>query len=598
MVNQKSNKFRIPDFSRLIIERTKVRNPILVLFIFLFSTNLFAQNELGNITFNLDSTGINLIDQWKVTFEDNPEFAKPNFDESNFKGLEVLLAKENFKGVRWYRQDINLVGELHDFDFLAMNTSSLVSAYEIYWDGNLILQNGVVGESLETEKSGELYKLAKIPKELTNAGKHTISIRLSNNYSDEPYVFPQIELGYHSKVQSVLENFVNIQILNGTVFFLALLFNFAMFFGGGRHRSYLLFAIYCLVGLIDIIFTTYNLQNNISIASLPLFNSFYYVSSPLSLVLLSVFIITNFEIPKRNLHIGIIALSSILLFFVLDRFSVFLMSFYPIGLAIYAVKKRKTGSFTIFIGITSQVIFAFLFAFEILSIGYTIGIIALVFCVNLSISRQIREQSEQLESSRLFSAKLETDLLKKNIQPHFLSNTLFSIISWIEESPQKAVELIQALADEFRLVNKIASKKEIPLFEEIKLCETHLALMSLRKDAKFKLEKIDLLETEMIPPMIFHTLIENGLTHAFESGENGTFTLSCEKKDGNTIFHLKNNGSLLKELENSETEKISEGMGIRYIKTRLEECYPNGWKLDYGLKDELWQVNILIKNKS
>ncbi|KAA3606893.1 MAG: hypothetical protein DWQ06_00880 [Calditrichaeota bacterium] len=557
--------------------------------------NLFAQSELGNITFNLDSSGINLIQQWKVIFEDNPEFANPNFDDSKWQGLESL--SENYKGVRWYRQSINLEGELREFDFLAMNTSTLVSAYEIYWDGNLILQNGSVSNSLENEIAGEVFQLAKMPKDITTNGKHTIAIRLSNQNSNEPFVYPQIEIGYHEEVHDVLETFFNIQVLNGTVFFLAMLFNFAMFFGGGRHRAYLLFAIYCFVGLIDLVFTTYNLQNNINIALLPYFDSFYYIVSPLSLILLSVFFINNFEIPKRNLHIGIIATLSILLFLLIGRESIFLLSFYPIGLAIYAVKKRRIGSFTIFIGITAQVILAFLFAFGILSFGYTIGIIALVFCVNLSISRQIREQSEQLESSRLFSAKLETDLLKKNIQPHFLSNTLFSIISWIEESPQKAVELIQALADEFRLVNKIASKKEIPLFEEIKLCETHLELMSLRKDAKFKLEQINLPESEMVPPMIFHTLIENGLTHAFESGENGTFTLSCEKLDGNTHFKLVNNGSLLKELEKSNDEQISEGMGIRYIKTRLEECYPKKWEMNYGLKDGLWQVNILIKNK-
>lgn len=576
-------------------KRTKVRNPILVLFIFLLCNNLFAQSELGNITFNLDSSGINLIQQWKVIFEDNPEFANPNFDDSKWQGLESL--SENYKGVRWYRQSINLEGELREFDFLAMNTSTLVSAYEIYWDGNLILQNGSVSNSLENEIAGEVFQLAKMPKDITTNGKHTIAIRLSNQNSNEPFVYPQIEIGYHEEVHDVLETFFNIQVLNGTVFFLAMLFNFAMFFGGGRHRAYLLFAIYCFVGLIDLVFTTYNLQNNINIALLPYFDSFYYIVSPLSLILLSVFFINNFEIPKRNLHIGIIATLSILLFLLIGRESIFLLSFYPIGLAIYAVKKRRIGSFTIFIGITAQVILAFLFAFGILSFGYTIGIIALVFCVNLSISRQIREQSEQLESSRLFSAKLETDLLKKNIQPHFLSNTLFSIISWIEESPQKAVELIQALADEFRLVNKIASKKEIPLFEEIKLCETHLELMSLRKDAKFKLEQINLPESEMVPPMIFHTLIENGLTHAFESGENGTFTLSCEKLDGNTHFKLVNNGSLLKELEKSNDEQISEGMGIRYIKTRLEECYPKKWEMNYGLKDGLWQVNILIKNK-
>ncbi|MCB0294650.1 MAG: histidine kinase, partial [Calditrichaeota bacterium] len=152
---------------------------------------------------------------------------------------------------------------------------------------------------------------------------------------------------------------------------------------------------------------------------------------------------------------------------------------------------------------------------------YTAGIVFFIFCVMLSISRQIKQQNQQHEVAKLRSARLETELLKKHIQPHFLMNTLLSIISWIREDPPTAIKLIQSLAEEFRMINQISSQTEIPLSDEVALCRTHLTLMGYRQDVQYALEAQNLPGEEKIPPMIFHTLIENGLTHAYRSGENG-----------------------------------------------------------------------------
>jgi sensor histidine kinase YesM len=211
-----------------------------------------------------------------------------------------------------------------------------------------------------------------------------------------------------------------------------------------------------------------------------------------------------------------------------------------------------------------------------------------------SISFRIKEQLDKYQEIRLRSQRLETELLKKSIQPHFIMNTLLSIKSWLSKDPAKAEKLIEAFASEFQIINRIASEKEISLDEEIALCRHHLKLMEFRREASYLLTVDNMCMGESIPPMVFHTLIENGLTHAFHPKENGEFHLSCSPNEREIVYRLQNGGSRIKKLAELASEKIEEGLGLRYIKARLEESYPGNWDLSYGINEALWEVRISI----
>jgi LytS/YehU family sensor histidine kinase len=224
-----------------------------------------------------------------------------------------------------------------------------------------------------------------------------------------------------------------------------------------------------------------------------------------------------------------------------------------------------------------------------------LGDVILVFCALLSISWQARLQSQAHHASILKSSRLEAELLKKHIQPHFIMNTLFTIISLIEENPKGAIKLIKALAAEFRMINKISSNKVITLKEEIELCQKHLELMGFRRSANYNLVTNGICLEDIIPPMIFLTLIENGLTHSYEAYENGNFFLSCKKNDYQTQYILKNDGSKINAfIAAGNQRQIEDGMGMRYIKARLEENFSGHWEIDYGKKNGLWEVKITI----
>jgi LytS/YehU family sensor histidine kinase len=118
--------------------------------------------------------------------------------------------------------------------------------------------------------------------------------------------------------------------------------------------------------------------------------------------------------------------------------------------------------------------------------------------------------------------------------------------------------------------------------------------MEHRWDARYELITENICEGEKIPPLIFHTLIENGFTHAFKPKEDGKFWLNCDDGSNKLIFTLKNDGSLIQDFSTDKDFNIDEGMGIKYIKSRLEERYPGKWALDFGVHNSLWQVKIII----
>jgi two-component system, sensor histidine kinase LadS len=182
--------------------------------------------------------------------------------------------------------------------------------------------------------------------------------------------------------------------------------------------------------------------------------------------------------------------------------------------------------------------------------------------------QQVAIQAYQEEQLR--SIRLELELLKANIHPHFMLNSINAATMWIGEDPATAEKLLHALSRELKQLLKIVGEKTIPISEEIRICRMHLELMSLRHDKSFTLKVESIKTDEKIPPMVFHTLVENGLTHGFAHKDVGEFILSRNEDKDKVYFTLYNDGATGN--KNSE----SNGLGLKYVRARLEEAYGDG----------------------
>ncbi|MEL6988116.1 MAG: transcriptional regulator, partial [Bacteroidota bacterium] len=94
---------------------------------------------------------------------------------------------------------------------------------------------------------------------------------------------------------------------------------------------------------------------------------------------------------------------------------------------------------------------------------------------------------------------------------------------------------------------------------------------------------------EMIPPGVFHTLIENGITHGYTEKKNGYFSLKKEKEGGMLVYTLFNDS------EASNHENITMGTGLRFVKAALEEQYNGKAAIEWKGGNEGWNVKIKVK---
>ncbi len=199
--------------------------------------------------------------------------------------------------------------------------------------------------------------------------------------------------------------------------------------------------------------------------------------------------------------------------------------------------------------------------------------------------RHSAESRRLLQEQELRSAVLELELLKKNIEPHFLMNSLNATVFLFREDHKAAVSLLENLAAELRIMISVSGRSLIPLNDEIGLCRHHLNVMGFRREADFSLVVAGETEGLLIPPLILHTLVENGIRHGFHEMNKGEFRLSVTVNGEETECILENNGS-------RQSASESGGLGFRFVKARLEEAFPGSWLFESYASERGWVNRI------
>ena len=190
------------------------------------------------------------------------------------------------------------------------------------------------------------------------------------------------------------------------------------------------------------------------------------------------------------------------------------------------------------------------------------------------------------------SDRLKLDLLKKQLQPHFVMNTLMALSEWIVESPATGIKMIQALAAEFRLLHTVSDKSTISVEEELNLCKAHLAVMSFRRDQEFKLH-VDVKNWQAsVPPAVFHTLLENATTHNRYTASTVTFHIKQETIEDCLIYEIRT--PLGRPPSTKPHTNKEGGLGLGYISARLTHMWGPSARLDSRKEGTDWVSRLQI----
>jgi two-component system LytT family sensor kinase len=187
----------------------------------------------------------------------------------------------------------------------------------------------------------------------------------------------------------------------------------------------------------------------------------------------------------------------------------------------------------------------------------------------LRIERKLEEQKRLLLEARL-------DALQRQINPHFLFNTLNSIASLVRRKPELAREMIVKLGNILRALLK-EHDSYLPLSEELKFTDDYLDIEVVRFGAdKLRVEKqIDERTLQvLVPSILLQPLIENSIKHGLEPRlKGGTVTLRS-KLDGNRVLiEVADDGVGMSNRPGSALRRTGAGIGMKNVQERLEVLY-------------------------
>ncbi len=183
------------------------------------------------------------------------------------------------------------------------------------------------------------------------------------------------------------------------------------------------------------------------------------------------------------------------------------------------------------------------------------------------------------EKQALITNKLQTELslLKAQINPHFLFNTLSNIDVLIEHDPAKASLYLNKLSDLLRYVLYEAQAEWVSLTRELEYIKKYIDLQKIRTENQdFVVLELDGVTDQIrIPPMILIPYIENAFKYATNKKNTEAIHISIAINDSQIHFLCKNN--ITKNLR--AQPEYHNGLGNQLVKQRLSLIYGDNYLL-------------------
>lgn len=218
----------------------------------------------------------------------------------------------------------------------------------------------------------------------------------------------------------------------------------------------------------------------------------------------------------------------------------------------------------------------------------TYGIVVLAAAIKLT-KRWYEEKDRQAELENQ-SLKSELTMLKLQISPHFLFNTLNNVDSLIYTDKEKASETIVKLSDIMRYMLYESQHQKVHLSSEIKYLNNLIELHSLRyiKEGFIELNIKGKIDNILIAPLLFVPFVENAIKHGSKEVSSPGITINLDIRSDKIVFSIIN-------YINKDQRKDSEGgIGLINVKRRLELLYANNYDLMITETDKIYNVELIV----
>ncbi len=226
------------------------------------------------------------------------------------------------------------------------------------------------------------------------------------------------------------------------------------------------------------------------------------------------------------------------------------------------------------------------------------GLQAVVFAVSalvhdaLLAQQALQAVADNAAQARLLAREMEIKALRKQLDPHFLFNSLNSISALIQLNPAAARAMTVDLASFFRQTLSLGERQRIRLDEELELVQHYLAVEQRRLGDKLQVsvEADAACRRTWLPPLVLQPLVENAIKHGIRPLERGgLIELSARRAGDRLALQVSNPVDA-----QAPRDATGLGQGLRHLRTRLQTHYDEPAVVDVERTADRYTVRVCL----
>lgn len=231
------------------------------------------------------------------------------------------------------------------------------------------------------------------------------------------------------------------------------------------------------------------------------------------------------------------------------------------------------------------------FSMRFMTNGFSIIMVLLISTLyrNGLVKREKEEEASALKNQML---EAESKILKWQINPHFLFNTLNNIYALSQMKSDRAPDAVHRLSEMLRYVIYDCNEEFVSLEHELNYIKGYIALQLLKDDkiSNVHYEFIDVNTNLKIAPMLLISFIENSFKHSkIEDLNNGWIDINLKTIEQQLVLEVKNS---IPEIVPAKDKQG--GVGLENVKRRLELIYPEKYILDIKQAEKEYSIKLTL----
>jgi signal transduction histidine kinase len=190
--------------------------------------------------------------------------------------------------------------------------------------------------------------------------------------------------------------------------------------------------------------------------------------------------------------------------------------------------------------------------------------------------------------------ELELQVLRAQVNPHFLFNALNNLRALINEDPARAREMLSRLSNTLRHTLQHSAKERVPLADELAVVRDYIALEQLHHEERLRVGwQVDPATADAsVPPMLLQLLVENAIKHGIARTPGGGVVDIRIARDGDALQIAVDNPGQWTPQPDATT---STGLGLVHLRERLKRAGGAGADCRIAAADGRVQVSVKLR---